>query len=615
MLELNTDKPHLRRSSNADGHRQKMSRATHQTSNRPMHLSNLKELSHSIGKKNALRSSSKTQVRMKTEIDYFWEFVDEILLRGKIQHPKQSVSKQNSRLQSRTTSDETFKHPGRTHPLSQHRAGDSAAQELYKAKPKRDVQEENLPHHGLWGEIKHLLKYTFSGHAECESSVVLQKQREERAAARARTERAALPSSFNEHKNSYIHEGSSHADIARPQPAITRSENEAIQQKLATIRRKPVPERTEREREREVPGYTPDTKQAVLVEQDPLRFKSMRAVRQMASKASTASSKRTESTYGSQYARSRVTQLGDFMIAGIKEDMHPLPPKEPKEQIRPSSPKATPCSVCGTFPHKTSHFSWTPTNLWLCPACIDPILSPIESPPPPSKLQKHQRYHISPNPKGSSIPDSTILKARSPLSVVIQRGRNMSDASNREPFPNNDDGSISPLSEWEQDMVDVSASMPPSRPDTPISEEEGKKPSAYQLPPIRPLSPLQPKPRATSSVYPDDERPSATVPEVPVPAIPARFLQERTKQRRRVISNCCPADGEGDPRLDMPLPPIPLRRREQRPASLRMQGKSCGKNTVDEEVMEEKRGRLGAERVDNRRSSFYRPEKEIFAEY
>ena len=616
MPDSNADNSHLCRSSNADCHRSAMSRVAHQTSNRPMHLSNLDDSSFQTRKETIRPTRSKAQKRMKTEIDFFWEFIDEILLRGKNQHPKQSVSKQNSKLQSRTTPHETFRSSSNPYSSSHHRAGPRASHELYGTKTERGVPEENTPHYGLLGEIKQLFKFSFLGHAEDESQAVHEKQREERAAVRSRAEKATSPTSFDEHGSLRFFQESNYASIARPQPAVTRTKYEAIPQNYSTIQRKPVPERTGPERE--VSGYTGDPKQVVVVERDPSRFNSMRAVRQMVFNASTASSKRNELTYGSRSSRSRVTQLGDFMKEGPGEAMRSMPPKELNRQIIPSSPKATPCSVCGTFPREPSHFSWTPTNLWLCPACTDPIVSPIEAPPSPSKRQKSQRQHAPPYPKGSSIPDSTIFKARSPLSEVIQRGRNMSNASNPELLPN-DDGNVSPLREWERDMVDMDASMPPSRPHTLLSKESGKHPNLYQIPPIRPLSPLQPKPRATSSVYPEDESPMA-VPDVPVPAIPARFLQEKAAKslkakQRKVTSNIYPADDEEDPRLDMPLPPIPLKGRGERPKSLRLQEKGYRKPKVEEVVEEEDGGRLGVKRFDNRRSSFYRPEKEIFAEY
>ena len=479
MVDPNSDYSRLQSSRIQDSDDHRMSRVTCQPSHRPLHLRSLEEASRAPSKQKSQPNRSKFQSGMKIQVQHMSLFIDEILLGGR-KPSKQSASHQHTKSQTRTTSRETACHSNELSHPPYRRPRSKASQELRQVRAKQNELEENAQHYGLWGEIKYLIKSAILGRAERKAYAARQQQREQRAAARARAEKAALPTPICSAKRSHnLQRRNSHDSIIRPQPAVTRSKKEVPPKAYPSVHRKPVPKRTEPRPD--ISEDTSDPHRATLVKQDPSRHQSVHLITHMASTASSFDSKKVKLKYGPDKRQDRVTQLGDFM--GNPEEV--IPPVPPKDTIltntKPSSPKLAPCSVCGALPGLESGFTWTATNLWLCPTCVDPIRSPFEAPPSP-KPHHNSPHHTPTSTKISSIRDSVIQKHCSPLSELALRGRCYSDVSAQDALSYNDDGCVSPLGEWEHGQIDMSARMPPTRAHPPTYEKKGKAP-APRLPP------------------------------------------------------------------------------------------------------------------------------------
>ena len=223
-----------------------------------------------------------------------------------------------------------------------------------------------------------------------------------------------------------------------------------------------------------------------------------------------------------------------------------------------------------------------------------------------------------------------------------RRGSDVSDLSEEKWFF--DDGIVSPISS-------VAPLRPTKSSRTPTPQDKGKQ-AAPRLPPlpvIDPMSPvISPRPRVASSVYPEDEMAATlSISDFPLPPIPAKFRDEQQQQQRgrqalrglpppvpakdarraleprssskassrraepmRPVSEYYPADDEDDEGGDWfeekapVLPPLKFEGR-----------KRTGGKKSRAGVLREEEGMDSDSGSDNRRSSFYSLEGEIFKAY
>lgn len=381
---------------------------------------------------------------------------------------------------------------------------------------RQSVQRRRSAQHArLWDDIKHLIKCLILGRDAVEAKLTKKTSHKDMREAKARAERAANPAPIATPINLQSPETVT-ASVRPPQPAITRRAWEATPMMFPKVSRKPVPKPS--------PGLP------VKIVDAPNHQQSVRVVKQMPSNASSTRSDRLSPKPPADRMQSCITQIGDFMIGSEEfERAAPTPPPKDSRFSQASSPNPGPCQICGA--PSGPGFALNFHNLWLCQQCRHPdgfFEEPGPNTPGPSTAPiprpapTHSRF---PSQESTPMRKSVLTRTRSPLSMLSgsRRGSDVSALSENQCFW--DDGQVSPLS--------TIAPLRTKSARTPTPQEKGKQ-NVPRLPPLSfsdSMSPLiGPQPRATSSVYPEDELPAMPdIDDFPLPPIPAKFRDEHQR--------------------------------------------------------------------------------------
>ncbi|KAL9127471.1 MAG: hypothetical protein Q9217_003653 [Psora testacea] len=538
-----------------------MPRVVHQNPYRPLRLRNLEEASRSRPRP----KKEKGHYRTNSGSDVMWKCIDEFMLQGKPKSSKPITGNDTSRPYARRPSHNSIRHSSRSH---QSYCGTSTtshrSQEQRRRQAKGDKPEYEAQSYTVWGDLKNLIRSNWYNHAERKTTLAKQPEREDRKAAKARAEKAAVTTpiygSMRTHSSVRQFQRGSCDSVKKPQSAVTRKKVGATPGTYPSDDKKPVMAYQK--------GLRTVAKHAVQVRGLPRTHASVHIIKQMPSNGSAVRSTRL-SPDSPDHKQSRLTRLGDFMEE-LAFPRAPSPP--PKDTPRQQTPNTKPvqrslnplqCDVCGAEPAPGLAFS--ATNLWLCSGCLDPH-SPFEAPPEAKEGSMSGLQHATSSSKHPTVNHWTLSRSRSPLSM-ISRSRSRSRRLSEDEALDIGDVEIIPLSDWHRHSNDVHPGLrqpptpahrpnmvPPSKEDpsvwrdsrlssphpakplfisagNPCPQDKQRQPS---LPPttagVSPRPPLRAKPRAASSIYPDDLVP--IVPDVPLPPIPAS-LKNATREDKK----------------------------------------------------------------------------------
>ena len=601
-------------------------------SHRPIHLRNLEQASRSSAKPKKANKKEKSHYKAGSEFDLMWKYIDEFLLLG--QSKKQSkpmVSNDRSRSHARHPSHVSpAGSPQQSDPSDGHQSSSTYSEKLREQRrwqAKRDQLDYEARHYTLWGELKYLVKSALINRAERKSVSAKQHGDEEREAVKRRAEKASYPTPIYDSMRTHFSVRQSSCrnanGVTQPEPAVTRTRKDDMPTAHPFVARKTSP--ADQKDRRALSHHASE------VTQPPRTHDSVHFADQMPFNTSTMGNGKSQlnSANGRQ---NRATQFSDFMEETSRLPDAPPPPPPKDTQIRGTQNAKTAqrslnplqCNVCGAEPGRG--FAFSDTNLWLCPDCLHPA-SPYEAPPSPTEGRKPLPYHVASSSQDSKAAHLALGKTRSPLSMIgLSRHLSEDEAFDFHEYD------VSPLSErgaFDVDEIKPVLHQAPTLARKPTIAQPRKEPTTIwtgsQLPGIdtaktsfdpagnplparshakgkqresstNPTAGIKPpfpsrskKPRAASSIYPDEDALPA-IPHIPLPPIPALFVSKGHEEKRKSFYPMTP--GVSSSRLPSP---------EREGTDGEKLTKMKYENPKGEEGRSDARETLPA----NRRSSFY----------
>ncbi|KAL9098279.1 MAG: hypothetical protein Q9163_006041, partial [Psora crenata] len=365
--------------------------------------------------------------RAGSEFELMWKYIDEFLLLGKSSPSNEIASNARSSSYSHSARHNAASRPVRP-PKPSHRSPCPVTYGLKEQRQKQTKIEQpecGMQQNTVWSEFKDLINSGWCRYTEGRATQAKERERGDREAARARAEKAAMPTPIYDSTRAQVPirqaHGGSQSGGKTPRLSMAGTTPEATLGTYPFIYRKPV--FINQKELKTVPKH--DVKVIGL----PQVHESVHVVQHRASSIRTVRPRRPK-LQAMDDLQNRVTRFGDFMA----DPASPIAPPPPRS--RRNLTTSSQCHVCGA--EQALGFGFSSTGLWLCPRCLNPAF-PVEAPRVAKGDRKSDVQHASPSPKDLAMKQSTLSRSRSPLSMI---SRSLSLSEDDEAFEFFSDGEI-----------------------------------------------------------------------------------------------------------------------------------------------------------------------------